>query len=444
MSVLKIGIEAVERGLVPDALTRMAIRRLCRARLRDSRSESTISVLESQSRFIESMRSGPIAPVPHLANEQHYELPSDFFGEVLGSLRKYSCCYWADESTSLDAAEVAALAITCERAQIADGQDILELGCGWGSLSLWMAEQYPNSLVTAVSNSVAQRKFIEAAAKKQELRNLIVITSDMNSFSPLTSGQRVDSFDRVVSIAMFALWIIGNARRDASIVDPFWGAGFIIVGWLVLAWNTPVHPRVFLLAGLITLWGMRLSIFLLWRNWGHGEDHRYAAMRNRHGRRFWWISLLTVFLLQGLVLWFVSLPIQVAAAVDSANPLGWMDAIGALVWALGLFFETVGDWQLARFKANGANSGKVMDRGLWRYTRHPNYFGDFCVWWGVYLVAVAGGAGWTIGSPLLMSYLLMRVSGVTLLESTISDRRPGYVAYRARTNAFFPGPTNRA
>ena len=191
---------------------------------------------------------------------------------------------------------------------------------------------------------------------------------------------------------MFVLWMIGTARRDVSIVDPFWGMGFVLTAWLVFWMNNPRHSRVLLLMSLVTAWGLRLSVFLLCRNWGHGEDRRYAVMRDHHGRRFWWISLFTVFLLQGIILWFVSLPLQFAAANKHSNPLGCLDAAGTLVWTIGLFFEAVGDWQLARFKANPANRGKVMDRGLWRYTRHPNYFGDFCIWWGLYLIAAAGGA----------------------------------------------------
>jgi steroid 5-alpha reductase family enzyme len=236
------------------------------------------------------------------------------------------------------------------------------------------------------------------------------------------------------------LWCLSLARRDASIIDPFWGAGFVLTVWFAVGWNWPVSQRGLLLAWLTTIWGIRLSGFLLWRNWGTGEDRRYVAMRQRHGPHFWWISLFTVFLLQGVILWFVALPIQVSTAMLALDPLGWLDATGASIWCVGMFFEAVGDYQLARFKTDGKNSGRVMDRGLWRYTRHPNYFGDFCVWWGIYLIAAAGGAWWTIASPLLMSLLLMRVSGVTLLESTIVERRPEYAAYQARTSSFFPRP----
>lgn len=248
----------------------------------------------------------------------------------------------------------------------------------------------------------------------------------------------------VLLVAMLALWLVSLKRRDASIVDPFWGMGFVIVGWTGWSLATGDSPRSLILVLLTTIWGLRLSLFLLRRNLGHGEDHRYAAMRAKYGDRFWFVSLFIVFLLQGVILWFVSLPIQVAMASGRPIPLGWLDALGGMLWALGVFFETVGDWQLARFRGDPANAGRVLDHGLWRYTRHPNYFGDFCVWWGLYLIAAAGGAWWTIASPLAMSILLLRVSGVSLLESTIRDRRPAYAAYQSRTNAFFPGPPRRS
>jgi steroid 5-alpha reductase family enzyme len=243
----------------------------------------------------------------------------------------------------------------------------------------------------------------------------------------------------LLTVAMLLLWIIATLRRDASLIDVFWGCGFVLIAWVTWLIVAPSSQRALLLVVLTTIWGLRLSLHLLRRKWGEIEDHRYAAMRARHGERFWWVSLFTVFLLQGLILWFVALPIQVAVTRDSSAPIGWVDLIGFLVWVIGLSFEAIGDWQLARFKSDPANAHRVMDRGLWRYTRHPNYFGDFCVWWGLYVIAAVGGAVWTIGSPLLMSVLLMKVSGVALLESTIMERRPEYAAYRARTNAFFPG-----
>jgi len=244
----------------------------------------------------------------------------------------------------------------------------------------------------------------------------------------------------VIMLLMSFLWLLSVFLRDVSIVDPFWGTGFVIVSWTSVFVQHSVDWRMILLAVMTTIWGWRLSLYLLWRNWGQGEDRRYVAMREPHGDRFWWLSFFSVFVLQGIILWFVSLPLQALAASAPVNPLSMEDFLGVGLWGVGVLFESIGDWQLARFKSNPTNQGKVMDRGLWRYTRHPNYFGDICVWWGLYLVAAAGGAGWTILSPALMTFFLMRVSGVTLLEKTIVDRRPEYADYIRRTNALFPGP----
>ena len=199
MSVMRLGIDAVERGLVPDAIVRAAIRQLCRRRLRDCAVDPSVSSSRGvQSVFVESMRSGPIALLPEKANEQHYEVPPEFFGLVLGPHRKYSSCVWTPECCSLAEAEAAALAMTCERAGLRDGQDVLELGCGWGSLSLWMAEQFPGSRITSVSNSALQRQFIESEIARRELTNLTILTADMNDFQA-----QPRAFDRVVSVEMF-------------------------------------------------------------------------------------------------------------------------------------------------------------------------------------------------------------------------------------------------
>ncbi len=244
----------------------------------------------------------------------------------------------------------------------------------------------------------------------------------------------------LILLLMLGLWARSLVKRDASIVDPFWGTGFVVVAWVCVLLTLPVTSRSLILAVLTTLWGLRLSLYLFWRNRQHAEDPRYAAMRNKHGSQFWWVSLFTVFLLQGLIMWFVSFPIQVGVVDTQSVPLGWLDFLGVAVWAVGIFFEAVGDWQLSRFKSNPENQGRVLKTGLWRYTRHPNYFGDFCVWWGLYLISIQAHGWWTIGSPLLMSFFLMKVSGVTLLEKDITDRRPEYAEYQRSTNAFFPGP----
>lgn len=198
MTWMSAGIEAVERGLVPDTITRAAIRRLCAERLLDCGHDRKDTSSRRFEALVETMRTGPIAPVPEKANEQHYEVPPPFFGAVLGPRRKYSSCFFPSASASLAEAETAALEITCERADIQDGQDVLELGCGWGSLALWMAERYPDGRITAVSNSAPQRRFIEAEAASRRLQNLRVVTADMNDFSADPHG-----FDRVVSIEMF-------------------------------------------------------------------------------------------------------------------------------------------------------------------------------------------------------------------------------------------------
>jgi steroid 5-alpha reductase family enzyme len=247
----------------------------------------------------------------------------------------------------------------------------------------------------------------------------------------------------VIAVSVFLLWIISLRLKDASIVDIFWGLGFVTIAWVTYFVVKPDSLRFVLMAAMVTAWGLRLAGHLAWRNIGKPEDYRYRAMREKCGDRFPLISLFLVFGLQGLIMLIVSLPIQSTALTTS--PLNWIDAVGAVAWFIGLFFETVGDFQLARFKANPENQGKVMDRGLWRYTRHPNYFGDFMVWWGLFSIALAGGnAWWTIISPILMSFLLMRVSGVTLLEKSLSTRTDGYQDYVRRTNTFFPSPPKKS
>jgi steroid 5-alpha reductase family enzyme len=246
----------------------------------------------------------------------------------------------------------------------------------------------------------------------------------------------------VVLALVTALWAVSVAARDTSIVDVFWGSGFVVVAWVGFALGEGGGRRL-LLALLVTVWGLRLSLHLARRNLGKGEDHRYAEMRRRHGEGWPLRSLPLVFWLQGALMWVVSLPVQLAMAADGTGPAVLL-GIGAALWAVGLAFESVGDLQLARFKADPANRGKALDRGLWRYTRHPNYFGDFCVWWGLWLVALgAGAAWWTAVGPALMSVLLIRVSGVALLERSLIERREGYADYVARTSAFFPRPPRR-
>lgn len=242
-----------------------------------------------------------------------------------------------------------------------------------------------------------------------------------------------------ILVLMVVTWLISVAVKDASIVDLIWGLGFVLVAWAAFITIGEPGGRRWLLVLLTSVWGLRLSGYLSWRNLGKGEDFRYQKMREKAPDSFWWKSLFTVFFLQGVLMWVVSLPVQIGQ-VPTAEPLGILDWLGVAAWAVGFFFETVGDLQLARFKADPANKGRVMDGGLWRYTRHPNYFGDFMVWWGLYMIALSAGAWWTIVGPVLMSFLLLRVSGVAMLERDISSRRQGYDEYVRRTSAFFPTP----
>jgi steroid 5-alpha reductase family enzyme len=243
----------------------------------------------------------------------------------------------------------------------------------------------------------------------------------------------------VVAGLMLCIWLVSLPLRDVSIVDLVWGAGFVVIVWVTFAVTGPPTPQKLLIAGLTSVWGLRLSGYLTWRNLGKAEDYRYRTMRERHGSRFPIRSLFTVFGLQGAIMWIVSLPVQTGQLAVNQDRIGEIALLGVAIWMAGLFFETIGDFQLARFKSNPENRGLVMDQGLWRYTRHPNYFGDFLVWWGIYLVSFGKGvAWWSAIGPVVMSIFLMRVSGVTLLESSLKTRKKGYEDYIRRTNAFFP------
>ncbi|MCE5257817.1 MAG: DUF1295 domain-containing protein [Chloroflexi bacterium] len=237
---------------------------------------------------------------------------------------------------------------------------------------------------------------------------------------------------------MVLLWLISLRLRNASIVDVFWGAGFVVAAWLYFALSPEGYiVRKLLAAGLVTIWGMRLTLHILRRNWGKPEDFRYQKWRREAGDTWWWRSLFKVFLLQGLLMGIISAPLLAVQVFSAPDYLTIFDYLGLALWALGFFFEAVGDCQLSRFKALPENKGKTMDRGLWRYTRHPNYFGDATQWWGYYMLSLAAGGWWSIFSPLLMTFMLRRVSGVALLEKTMVTR-PGYIEYVARTNAFIP------
>ncbi|MSZ16209.1 MAG: DUF1295 domain-containing protein [Actinobacteria bacterium] len=246
-----------------------------------------------------------------------------------------------------------------------------------------------------------------------------------------------------IAIIMVSTWLLSVIIKNASIVDIVWGAGFAITSWVLALTVDGDSGRQVLLAIMVGLWGTRLAVYLAKRNIGHGEDWRYKAMRKKAGKKFPFSSLITVFGLQGVLMWVVSLPVQFGNG-DSSPGVGPLAVIGIMVWLVGLSFEAIGDLQLSRFKKNPANAGKVMDTGLWSLTRHPNYFGDALLWWGIGIVGAETGSG-VIGfvGPLVMTFFLLRVSGVPMLERSLSKRREGYAEYVARTSPFFPRPPKK-
>jgi steroid 5-alpha reductase family enzyme len=248
------------------------------------------------------------------------------------------------------------------------------------------------------------------------------------------------AFPAMVVLGLIA-WAIATARRNVGLVDIFWSLFFLLGALMYLAAGNAPSARAWLVIGLVAVWALRLAGYLAARNWSAPEDRRYRAIRARNEPGFTRKSLYRVFGVQAVLAWIISAPL--AGAIASRAPLGLLDVLGGALVLFGIAFETAADAQLARFKTDAANTASVLDRGLWRYTRHPNYFGEFCVCWGLYLVALAAGAWWTLFAPLAMTVLLLKVSGVALLEKDIAERRPAYRDYVARTNTFFPGPRRK-
>lgn len=237
-------------------------------------------------------------------------------------------------------------------------------------------------------------------------------------------------------------WIYSIAKRNVAIVDGLWSLMILASLLVYVLLSSSTGTRVTLMVVMVSVWAIRLSAHITVRNHGKPEDHRYQAIRRNNQPRFWLKSLYIVFGLQAVLAWLVSLPAVAAAA--SPTPLGWMDFVAVLLWSAGLFFEAVGDWQLAQFQRRRESAGEVMDQGLWRYTRHPNYFGEALLWWGIWFSAASAGAWWSVISPLMMTWLLLRISGVALLEKDIAERRPAYRDYIERTSAFIPMPPRRS
>jgi steroid 5-alpha reductase family enzyme len=243
----------------------------------------------------------------------------------------------------------------------------------------------------------------------------------------------------IIMIMMTLLWTVSVWIKNVSIVDLFWGFGFVLAGFFYFLKSGGFDLRSILVLILVTIWGLRLSIYLTWRNYGKGEDFRYRQFRRDYGEnRYWWISYFQVFLLQGILMWLISAPLLGAMFYSDIKDPGWLDILGIFFWLTGITFETGGDFQLARFRANPENKGKVLDTGFWRYTRHPNYFGDASVWWGFAFFCMAAGSYWPALGSLLMTALIIKVSGVVLLEKNLKNSKPQYAEYVRKTSAFIP------
>ncbi|MCW9046524.1 MAG: DUF1295 domain-containing protein [Gammaproteobacteria bacterium] len=237
-----------------------------------------------------------------------------------------------------------------------------------------------------------------------------------------------------------AFWIISLIKKDVSVVDSLWSLFFIIAGVAVINDLPVISDRAMLVLLLVTIWGLRLSAYITLRHWGHEEDHRYQTIRKNNQPGFAFKSLYMIFVFQALVAWVVALPLFYA--MNSTAPLTLLDGLAVLLWLVGMFFEIVSDYQLYQFKKKPDNKGKILTQGLWKYSRHPNYFGEFLVWWGFFVFALSNDGYISIISPLLMTFLLLKFSGVSLLEKTMKAR-PGYEVYMKNTNAFIPGTANK-
>lgn len=243
----------------------------------------------------------------------------------------------------------------------------------------------------------------------------------------------------VIVVLVSLLWALSVWIKNVSIVDLFWGVGFVIVNGMYFYYSGDYYTRKILLLVFVTFWGLRLSIYLSFRNIGKGEDYRYQNFRMKYGaQRYWWVSYFQTFLLQGALIMFVSLPLLGTNVQTDSSGLNGLDYLAIVLFIVGLSFEAGGDFQLAQFKRNPNNKGKVLNTGFWKYTRHPNYFGDSAVWWSFALFSFASGSFWTFIGSVGMTLLLVKVSGVVLLEKTLKETKPQYREYIQKTSSFFP------
>jgi len=243
----------------------------------------------------------------------------------------------------------------------------------------------------------------------------------------------------IILVLVTLLWIWSVFIKNVSIVDIFWGLGFVVVNAFYVFMSGELNTRKILILALVSIWGLRLAIYLAFRNIGKGEDFRYKEFRRNYGpKRYWWFSFFQTFLLQGVLIMIVSLPLLGINSSASSGDLKLLDYIGIVVWLIGFTFEAGGDFQLARFKRDFANKGKVLNTGFWKYTRHPNYFGDSAVWWAYAIFSIAASSYWQIIGSIVMTLLIIKISGVALLEKTLNNTKSKYREYIEKTSSFFP------
>lgn len=244
----------------------------------------------------------------------------------------------------------------------------------------------------------------------------------------------------LIFVYMTSVFVLALAKKDNSIVDVAWGLGFVLIAYLSLFWSD-LQPRMLLLTALVTFWGLRLAFHIHSRNKGKGEDFRYKNWRKQWGKWFVLRSFLQVFMLQGAFMLIIALPIYWTSFYSDSS-LTILDFVGIAIFAFGFYFEAVGDFQLSEFKKK-SNKGKIMNKGLWRYTRHPNYFGESVIWFGIAVLAMSSTNGYyTLIGPLVITFLLLRVSGVTMLEKKYKENKE-YKKYVDTTSAFIPLPPKK-
>lgn len=244
-----------------------------------------------------------------------------------------------------------------------------------------------------------------------------------------------------MAFAGFIFWLISLVKKDVSVVDSLWSLFFVIACLYFFKQLDTLSLRAQVLIAMVIVWGLRLAAYITIRHWDHVEDHRYQTIRENNNPGFEYKSLYLIFAFQTVIAWIIAMPLFYGMNTDAA--FGWLDFLGIGLWFIGMFFEVVGDYQLWKFKGDTSNKGKILTTGLWQFTRHPNYFGEFLIWWGYFCIAISSGAYWIVISPLLMSFLLLKFSGVVHLENTMKVRH-GYEDYMKNTNAFFPGFSSRS